>query len=55
VRGHPGRILAWYSVRADLVVIGRSAQGGTGPVIGAVGHSLLGHARGPVIVVPSRD
>jgi len=55
VRGHPGRILAWYSARADLVVIGRSAQGGTGPVIGAVQHSLLGHARGPVIVVPSRD
>lgn len=55
VRGHPGRILAWYSARADLVVIGRSAQGGTGPVIGAVQHSLLGHACGPVIVIPSRD
>ena len=54
VRGHPGRILAWYSARADLVVIGRSVQGRTGPVIGAVQHSLLGHACGPVIVVPSQ-
>jgi nucleotide-binding universal stress UspA family protein len=54
VRGHPGRILAWYSARADLVVIGRSAQGGTGPVIGAVQHSLLGHACGPVAVIPSQ-
>lgn len=53
VRGHPGRVLAWYSARADLVVIGRSAHGGTRPVIGAVQHSLLGHARGPVAVVPS--
>jgi nucleotide-binding universal stress UspA family protein len=54
VHGHPGRILAWYSARADLVVIGRGAQGGTGPVIGAVQHSLLGHACGPVAVVPSQ-
>jgi nucleotide-binding universal stress UspA family protein len=54
VRGHPGRILAWYSARADLVVIGRSAQGGTRPVIGAVQHSLLGHACGPIAVVPSQ-
>jgi nucleotide-binding universal stress UspA family protein len=53
VRGHPGRVLSWYSARADLVVIARSAHGGTGPVIGAVQHSLLGHARGPVAVVPS--
>lgn len=52
VRGHPGRILSSYSARADLVVIGRSAEGG-GPVIGTVQHSLLGHAHGPVVVVPS--
>jgi nucleotide-binding universal stress UspA family protein len=51
----PGRVLALYAARTDLVVIGRSARGGTGPVIGAVQHSLLGHARGPVVVVPSRD
>jgi nucleotide-binding universal stress UspA family protein len=54
VRGHPGRILTWYSARADLVVIGRSPQGSTRPVIGAVQHSLLGHACGPVAVVPSQ-
>lgn len=55
VGGHPGRVLALYAARTDLVVIGRSARGDTGPVIGAVQHSLLGHARGPVVVVPSRD
>jgi nucleotide-binding universal stress UspA family protein len=53
LRGHPGRVLACYSARADLVVIGRSAHGRNEPVIGAVQHSLLGHARGPVAVVPS--
>jgi nucleotide-binding universal stress UspA family protein len=55
VRGHPGRVLALYAARADLVVIGRSARADTGPVIGAVQHSLLGHARGPVAVVPASD
>jgi nucleotide-binding universal stress UspA family protein len=49
IRGHPARILANYSVRADLVVIGRHGD----PGIGSVQHALLDHARGPVAVVPS--
>jgi nucleotide-binding universal stress UspA family protein len=46
--GHPARVLANYSIRADLVVIGRHS----GPLIGSVQHTLLDHARGPVAVVP---
>jgi nucleotide-binding universal stress UspA family protein len=48
IRGHPARVLANYSVRADLVVIGRHGD----PGIGSVQHALLDHARGPVAVVP---
>jgi nucleotide-binding universal stress UspA family protein len=51
IRGHPARILANYSARSDLVVIGRHG----GPGIGSVQHALLDHARGPVAVVPSSD
>jgi nucleotide-binding universal stress UspA family protein len=53
VRGHPASILACYSARADLVVIGRRGGSVTGPAIGAVQHAVLHHARGPVAVVPS--
>ena len=49
IRGHPARVLANYSVRADLVVIGRHGD----PSIGSIQHALLDHARGPVAVVPS--
>ena len=49
IRGHPGRVLANYSARADLVVIGRHGSSG----IGSIQHALLDHARGPVAVVPS--
>jgi nucleotide-binding universal stress UspA family protein len=49
IRGHPARILANYSARSDLVVIGRHGD----PGIGSVQHTLLLHARGPVAVVPS--
>jgi len=48
IRGHPARVLANYSARADLVVIGRHGGG-----IGSIQHVLLDHARGPVAVVPS--
>jgi nucleotide-binding universal stress UspA family protein len=48
IRGHPARILANYSARSDLVVIGRHGDSG----IGSVQHALLLHARGPVAVVP---
>ena len=51
IHGHPARVLANYSARADLVVIGRHA----GPGIGAIQHALLDHARGPVAVVPSAE
>ena len=51
IHGHPARVLASYSTRADLVVIGRHG----GPIIGAIQHVLLDHARGPVAVVPSGD
>jgi nucleotide-binding universal stress UspA family protein len=49
IHGHPARILATYSTRADLVVIGR--HGGRG--VGSIQHALLDHAHGPVAVVPS--
>jgi nucleotide-binding universal stress UspA family protein len=50
VRGHPARVLAGASARADLVVLGHRPGGSTlGPVI----HAVLGHAHGPVASVPS--
>jgi nucleotide-binding universal stress UspA family protein len=49
IGGHPARVLADYSVRANLVVIGRHGD----PGIGSIQHALLDHARGPVAVVPS--
>jgi nucleotide-binding universal stress UspA family protein len=50
VHGHPGRILAGLSARADLVVLGRHAAH-HGP--GAVVHAVLNHAHGPIATVPS--
>ena len=47
---HPGRALAAYALRADLVVIGR--QGRDGPAIGGIQHAVLSHARGPIAIVP---
>ncbi|HYX57945.1 MAG TPA: universal stress protein [Streptosporangiaceae bacterium] len=56
VRGHPARVLASYSARADLVVIGRHGHPvGPGPGIGSIQHAVLDHAHGPVAVVPSGD
>jgi nucleotide-binding universal stress UspA family protein len=51
IRGHPARVLANYSARADLVVIGRHGN----PGIGSVQHPLLDHARSPVAIVPPGD
>lgn len=51
-RCHPARLLVSYSVRADLVVIGRHGKRG-GAAIGAIQHAVLAHARGPVAVVPA--
>ena len=49
---HPAKVLAWYSARADLVIIGRREEGSAGPAIGGTKHPLLNHARGPVVVIP---
>jgi len=49
VQGHPGRVLAGYSARADLVVLGRRGEHG----VRKVTHAVLSHAHGPVATVPS--
>jgi nucleotide-binding universal stress UspA family protein len=49
VHGHPARVLANYSARADLVVLGRHGS----PGVGSVQHAVLAHSRGPVAVVPA--
>jgi nucleotide-binding universal stress UspA family protein len=56
IHGHPARVLASYSARADLVVLGRHGHpGGVGPGIGSVQHAVLDHAHGPVAIIPSGD
>lgn len=53
VHDHPAHILASYSARADLVVVGRhDDRPGCHAAVGAVQHALLNHARGPVAIVP---
>lgn len=54
IHGHPGRVLASYSARADLIVLGRHGHpSGAGPGIGSIQHAVLDHAHGPVAVIPS--
>jgi nucleotide-binding universal stress UspA family protein len=62
IRGHPGRVMASYSARADLVVLGRRSSlglaapgslGNVSPGVGSILHAVLDHAHGPVAVVPS--
>lgn len=67
IRGHPGRVLASYSARADLVVLGRHDRagdpgsagdpGGPGgpwtPGVGSILYAVLDHAHGPVAIVPA--
>jgi nucleotide-binding universal stress UspA family protein len=56
IHGHPARVLASYSARADLVVLGRhNHPAAPGPGIGSVQHAVLDHAHGPVAVIPSGD
>jgi nucleotide-binding universal stress UspA family protein len=59
VHSHPARVLAAYAGRADLVVIGRHGRGAGGgsvnAAIGAIQHAVLGHAHGPVVIVPDTD
>jgi nucleotide-binding universal stress UspA family protein len=51
--GHPGRVLADLSARAELVVLGRhSASDRAVPGPARVIHAVVGHAHGPVVVVP---
>ena len=52
LQDHPARVLASYSSRADLVVIGRHSSG-AGVTVGGTEHAVLSHARGPVAIVPS--
>jgi nucleotide-binding universal stress UspA family protein len=63
IRSHPGRVLASYSARADLVVLGRrgsspapgrAGAGTDGAGIGSTLHAVLDHAHGPVAIVPAR-
>jgi nucleotide-binding universal stress UspA family protein len=57
IRGHPGRVLASYSARADLVVLGRHGGsvdlGSVNAGVGTILHAVLDHAHGPVAVVPA--
>jgi nucleotide-binding universal stress UspA family protein len=54
IHGHPARVLASYSARTDLVVLGRHGHPeGAGPGIGSIQHAVLDHAHGPVAVIPS--
>jgi nucleotide-binding universal stress UspA family protein len=53
VHGHPGRVLADLSARADLVVLGRHiAHDRPVPGPARVIHAVVGHAHGPVVTVP---
>jgi nucleotide-binding universal stress UspA family protein len=49
VHAHPARVLAGASARADLVVLGSPVAG---IAAGSVIHGVLGHAHGPVAIVP---
>jgi nucleotide-binding universal stress UspA family protein len=53
VHGHPGRVLADLSARADLVVLGRhQANDRLVPGPARVIHAVVSHAHGPVVTVP---
>ena len=53
VRAHPGRVLSGSSARADLVVLGRHAPGGSRTLgVRSITHAVLDHAHGPVVSVP---
>jgi nucleotide-binding universal stress UspA family protein len=54
VPGHPAAVLAEYSARADLVVLGRHGASDRRPAIGSIQHAVLHHARGPVAIIPER-
>lgn len=53
VHARPGQVLASYSGRTDLLVLGRHANARHPGSGGPVRNAVLGHARGPVAVIPS--
>jgi nucleotide-binding universal stress UspA family protein len=53
VWGHPARVLADYSARADLLVIGRHGHAEDSLRLGAIQHPVLAHAHTPVAIIPS--
>jgi len=53
VWGHPARVLADYSSRADLLVIGRHAHPEGHLRLAAIQHPVLAHAHAPVAIIPS--
>ncbi|MBV9795624.1 MAG: universal stress protein [Actinobacteria bacterium] len=53
VWGHPARVLADYSSRADLLVIGRHGPAEGELRLGAIQHPVLAHAHSPVAIIPS--
>ncbi len=53
VWGHPARVLADYSSRADLLVIGRHGHADNALRLGAIQHPVLAHAHSPVAIIPS--
>jgi nucleotide-binding universal stress UspA family protein len=53
VWGHPARVLADYSSRADLLVIGRHGHAGNPLRLGAIQYPVLAHAHTPVAIIPS--
>jgi nucleotide-binding universal stress UspA family protein len=52
VHAHPARILAGFSARADLIVLGRNTPDDSPhPGTNAVTHAVLNHAHGPVAII----
>jgi len=52
LRDHPAHLLASLSARADLVVLGRHGRAGAADA-SSIHHAVLGHAHGPVAIVPA--
>ncbi|MGC5628303.1 universal stress protein [Georgenia sp. Z1344] len=55
VDGNPAAVLAEVSEQVDLLAVGSRGRGGfAGLVLGSTSQAVLGHAKCPVIVTPSR-
>jgi nucleotide-binding universal stress UspA family protein len=54
--GSPGRVLAELSALADLVVLGRrTATSRLAPESARTVHAVVGHAHGPVAIIPAKN